>query len=228
MSELGFSSSSLYYIYQSFGIEQGGGYHKSRYIGSTVRPVYGPRKTSKPSASTNNITQVSDTSICIEGTITDEGGSNIIEHGVVYGTNSSLTLETGIKCVCIGLPKFTCTITGLQAGTTYYVPAYATNAVGTSYGGVKTVKVLGSTLSEPTGTDNGHAYMDLGLSVNWATCNVGASSAEQSGGYDAWGETTSKDSYNWASYRWCNAADTMLTKYCVSSEYGYIDYLTTL
>lgn len=33
-------------------------------------------------------------------------------------------------------------------------------------------------------------YVDLGLSVKWATCNLGASSPEQSGKYYAWGETT--------------------------------------
>ena len=37
---------------------------------------------------------------------------------------------------------------------------------------------------------NGHEYVDLGLSVKWATCNIGASSPEQSGLYFAWGETT--------------------------------------
>ena len=39
-------------------------------------------------------------------------------------------------------------------------------------------------------THNGYEYVDLGLSVKWATCNVGASSPEQSGLYFAWGETT--------------------------------------
>ena len=36
---------------------------------------------------------------------------------------------------------------------------------------------------------NGYEYVDLGLSVKWATCNVGASSPEQTGLYFAWGET---------------------------------------
>ena len=35
-----------------------------------------------------------------------------------------------------------------------------------------------------------YEYVDLGLSVKWATCNVGASSPEQAGLYFAWGETT--------------------------------------
>ena len=37
---------------------------------------------------------------------------------------------------------------------------------------------------------NGYEYVDLGLSVKWATCNVGATSPEQAGLYFAWGETT--------------------------------------
>lgn len=36
---------------------------------------------------------------------------------------------------------------------------------------------------------NGHEYVDLGLSVLWATCNVGAIKAEDIGDYYAWGET---------------------------------------
>ena len=35
-----------------------------------------------------------------------------------------------------------------------------------------------------------YEYVDLGLSVKWATCNIGASSPEQTGLYFAWGETT--------------------------------------
>ena len=37
--------------------------------------------------------------------------------------------------------------------------------------------------------------VDLGLSVKWASCNVGAESPEEYGGYYAWGETEEKDDY---------------------------------
>ena len=46
-----------------------------------------------------------------------------------------------------------------------------------------------------TGVHNGHEWVDLGLSVLWATCNVGASSPSDYGNYYAWGETTTKSSY---------------------------------
>lgn len=42
-----------------------------------------------------------------------------------------------------------------------------------------------------------HKYVDLGLSVKWATCNVGADKPEDYGGYYAWGETTTKSRYDW-------------------------------
>ena len=43
---------------------------------------------------------------------------------------------------------------------------------------------------------SGHEWVDLGLSVKWATCNVGASKPEDYGGYYAWGETTTKSDYS--------------------------------
>ena len=52
-----------------------------------------------------------------------------------------------------------------------------------------------STISRATGTIAGHDYVDLGLSVKWATCNVGASSPSAYGNYYAWGETSTKSLY---------------------------------
>jgi len=47
-----------------------------------------------------------------------------------------------------------------------------------------------------------HEYVDLGLSVKWATCNIGANSPEDVGDYYAWGETSVKYSYVEDNYRW--------------------------
>ena len=46
------------------------------------------------------------------------------------------------------------------------------------------------------GEENGHEWIDIGLSVKWATCNVGASSPSDFGQYYAWGETSTKSRYN--------------------------------
>ena len=56
-------------------------------------------------------------------------------------------------------------------------------------------------------------YVDLGLSVKWATFNVGASKPEDYGDYFAWGETETKDKYSWATYKWCDGTSTNMTKY---------------
>lgn len=47
------------------------------------------------------------------------------------------------------------------------------------------------------GITKGHAWVDLGLSVKWATCNIGASSPNEVGLYFAWGETEPKQNYTW-------------------------------
>lgn len=60
-------------------------------------------------------------------------------------------------------------------------------------------------------------YVDLGLSVKWATFNVGATKPEEYGDYFAWGETETKDSYSPKTYKWCNDRLTSLTKY---NDYG--------
>ena len=52
-----------------------------------------------------------------------------------------------------------------------------------------------------TGVHNGHEWVDLGLSVLWATCNVGASSPSDYGDYYAWGETKTKLNYTYGNSR---------------------------
>ena len=66
---------------------------------------------------------------------------------------------------------------------------------------------------------NGHEYVDLGLSVKWGTCNVGASKPEEYGNHYAWGETETKSDYSWDTYKW--SKNHYLTKYCKWSESGY-------
>lgn len=50
--------------------------------------------------------------------------------------------------------------------------------------------------------DETDEWVDLGLSVMWAKCNIGASSPEEGGRYYAFGETTTKSSYWRENYTW--------------------------
>ncbi len=70
--------------------------------------------------------------------------------------------------------------------------------------------------------------VDLGLSVLWATCNLGASTPEEYGDYYAWGELETKTDYSWAEYKWCDGSKTTLTKYNTLSSYGVVDNITEL
>ncbi len=74
----------------------------------------------------------------------------------------------------------------------------------------------------------GHEYVDLGLSVKWATCNVGANKPEDYGDYFAWGETKPKSTYSWSTYKWCRGSYDTQTKYNNQSGYGTVDNKKTL
>lgn len=63
--------------------------------------------------------------------------------------------------------------------------------------------------------------VDLGLSVKWATFNLGATSPEEYGDYYAWGEVETKKNYNWSFYKWSRESTTILTKYCPNNKTNY-------
>ena len=83
-------------------------------------------------------------------------------------------------------------------------------------------------IPDPNPNTGNHEYVDLGLSVKWATCNVGASKPEEYGDYFAWGETQPKETYDWSTYKWCNGSYDTQTKYCTDSYYGIVDNKTQL
>ena len=84
--------------------------------------------------------------------------------------------------------------------------------------------------------DDGKDYyvVDLGFGFQnklWATCNIGASSAEQYGQYFAWGETETKNYYDWETYTLCDKTWLKIKKYSVDAENTYnntFDEKTTL
>ena len=65
----------------------------------------------------------------------------------------------------------------------------------------------------PVDPYNGHEYVDLGLSVKWATCNVGADNPWDYGDYFAWGETKPKSDYSWDTYFDTSNGGKTFTKY---------------
>ena len=87
-----------------------------------------------------------------------------------------------------------------------------------------------------TGTETAE-WVDLGLpsGLLWAKCNLGSTTPEEYGDYYAWGETTTKSTYNWSTYKYCTVDAegglATLTKYSTDSGHDFVgtpDNLTTL
>ena len=112
--------------------------------------------------------------------------SSTTEQGVCY--SSDVAVPT-IDCSCVScgtmyVGSWMAEFTGLRSGTQYYYRPYLRIADAVFYGEVKSFKTLG------------YEAVDLGLSVKWASCNVGAESPEEYGYYFAWGETSPKSDYS--------------------------------
>ena len=79
---------------------------------------------------------------------------------------------------------------------------------------------------------NGHEYVDLGLSVKWATCNIGAENCYDYGDYYAWGETETKSSFSTDTYKWYASSTVTTTDadgFDINMTYqGYTKYVTSL
>ena len=89
-----------------------------------------------------------------------------------------------------------------------------------------------------TVTDNiPEGAVDLGLSVFWASCNLGkngfCSSPEEAGSYYAWGETSTKSNYDWKTYKFRESGNTFMdvtfSKYNTGSTWGdVVDHIKVL
>ncbi|MBR2359912.1 MAG: hypothetical protein IKA75_05765 [Bacteroidaceae bacterium] len=147
--------------------------------------------------------------------------------GVAYSTSQSALHPDSIFSVrqtsVYSIEDGTCTFTlwGLFDNTTYYYAPFIYLDGEYNFAEIKSF-----TTKEYIPTQYG--AVDLGLSVKWAACNVGASSPEEYGGYYAWGETEEKSDYDWETYKWCNGSDGFMTKYCTNSSYGAVDNKTVL
>ncbi len=117
------------------------------------------------------------TTITTGGNITSDGGYAITARGVCYSTsNSTPTISDKYTTAGIGTGLFSTTITDVSVSTTYYIRAYATNSIGTSYGEVKTVTtgnglpivtttIIGENVTETTAISGGNVTDDGGSSV---------------------------------------------------------------
>jgi len=135
--------------------------------------------------------------------VTKNKAGDVIPADVRWTSTNVMVAKASDGCSILAIGSGVCTIT-----------AYV--------GGIKTTCKVTVT---PNGTENGYEYVDLGLSVKWATCNVGASSPKGYGNYYAWGETETKSEYTLETYKYCKGSENTYTKYCDDSECGYNGYV---
>ena len=198
------------------------------YIKAFVQTTYGTSYSDEISVSTNPIVPVSGITLNRTSTVLNIGQSKTLIATIKPDDATDKTVvwkssNTSVASVSDGA------VVGLREGT-----ATITASTG-SFSATCSVTVRKSSVAIPDD-------VDLGLSVKWASFNLGASSPEEYGDYYAWGEIdpyySSLDpltwkagktaGYDWSSYKWCNGTREVMTKYNNNLIYGDVDDKTVL
>jgi len=160
------------------GLTSGTTYYVRAYATNSEGTTYGNQQTfttlELPTVSTNSVTNITDTTATSAGNVTDNGGASVTSRGVCWNTSGSPTTSDTCTTDGTGTGSFTSSLTGLNPGTTYYVRAYATNSVGTSYGSQRTFTTLElptvstnsvTNITDNTATSGGNVTDNGGASV---------------------------------------------------------------
>lgn len=103
-----------------------------------------------PTVSTTAITAVTGNSATGGGNVSSDGGTAVTARGIIWSTAIS-GLTTRVDGAGIG--SFASNLSGLASYTTYYVKAYATNAIGTAYGNIISFQTAGAPPPTPVDDD---------------------------------------------------------------------------
>ena len=104
------------------------------YVRAYATNSFGTGYGSEVSFTTDTTPTVTTTAVSNIAETTADSGGNVTARGVCWNTAGTPTTADSTTSDGTGTGVFTSNITGLTANTTYYVRAYATNSVGTSYG----------------------------------------------------------------------------------------------
>lgn len=163
------------------GLTQGTTYNLRAYAINSVGTGYSSAALFKtlalaPTLTTTDLSAVTATSFNSGGNITNDGGASVTARGVCWSTNQNPTITDSKTSDGTGTGIFTSTVTGLSAGTNYYVRAYATNSIGTTYGNQLSTKTsavvptltttIASSITASTATSGGNITNDGGATVS--------------------------------------------------------------
>lgn len=138
------------------GLTNGTTYYVRAFAVNSVGTSYGSQQTftttayTAPTLTTTAASSISYTTATSGGNVSANGGTSITSYGICWSTSSGPTTALSTKTTTNASVSgaFSDNLTGLSAGTTYYVRAYATNSVGTSYG--SEVSFTTTTLAVPS------------------------------------------------------------------------------
>lgn len=130
-------------------------YYVRAYATNSAGTAYGSYQIFRTSAgtlpsgiSTTSISSITQSTAFGGGSVSNDGGATIISKGVCWSnTTSSPTTNNSSTNNGAGTGAFTSSLSGLLTNTTYYVRAYATNSIGTTYGTATSFSTLASPLT---------------------------------------------------------------------------------
>ncbi|HOE04634.1 MAG TPA: FISUMP domain-containing protein [Bacteroidales bacterium] len=108
-------------------------------LGFSVRCIQNPAGATAPTVTITDVTGITYESAVCTGVVTSNGGYAVISKGVVWSTdpNPTLSVNMGSYVLPSGIGSFTSPVDLLTENTTYYVRAFATNAIGVGYSDVQ-------------------------------------------------------------------------------------------
>ncbi len=122
------------------GLSSGTTYFVRSYATNSTGTAYGNQISFSTNAlqtatlSTSAVTGITTTSAITGGNITADNGSAVIDRGVCWSIATNPTINGSHTSDGTGTGSFISSLTGLSAATIYFIRAYATNSIGTSYG----------------------------------------------------------------------------------------------
>jgi uncharacterized protein (TIGR02145 family) len=152
----GLTPSTVYYV-RAYATNEAGTSYGNQVQFTTIALVLPTLTTAVPSA-------ISTASASCGGIINSDGGGAIIERGVCWSTSPNPTISLDSKTIDgSGVGTFSSNLFGLSPNTLYYVKAYATNSLGTSYGDQKSFSTYESLFTPGNGVSDvdGNGYQSI-------------------------------------------------------------------